>query len=127
MIQDELCNLRYPYISKPTSFTPIWTPGDYTIQYHETNGGVFGSAVVNQFTYGDILSLPQPTWAGKVFEGWYDNALLIDWVALTQIKFQRTITVGSNLYAKWSGVVTYRSPSNAGLQWPHLPSGSIHL
>lgn len=99
----------------------MWSRGSYRINY-QTNGGTFLYKAQSVYTYGEIVFLDEPVWAGKVFDGWYDNPMLLG----TPLTIINPTTFGNQtLYAKWTGVTEYTITSTAGLNGSITPEGSV--
>lgn len=99
----------------------IWTKSQYQINYW-MNGGVFNTSVGTNYTYGNTVDLPVPIWTDKVFDGWYDNALLTG-SAITKIN--ASDYGNKTYYAKWTGIEYYTITSTAGANGLISPAGSI--
>ncbi|MDZ4195784.1 MAG: InlB B-repeat-containing protein, partial [Candidatus Izemoplasmatales bacterium] len=103
------------------SLYAIWAKETYRIHYW-VNGGTIQGIIPNDYTYGDTMVLPTPSWSGKTFDGWYDNAMLVG-SAVTQID---SLSFGDKVYyAKWLGVNEYTITSTAATNGTITPSGSI--
>lgn len=68
----------------------------YTLTF-ETNGGSALPAVTAK--HGTALSLPQPTWYGHTFDGWY-----LDQDFTERAVFTLMPTADTTVYAKWTAV-----------------------
>lgn len=108
-------------ISTNQTLYAIWIKASYRIHYW-LNGGTFDTQINSTYTYGESMTLPTPIWDGKVFEGWYNNAMLTG-NAVTQTDL--TSFGDKTYYAKWAGVNVYTITSTAGSNGTINPLGSI--
>lgn len=86
-----------------------WTPDTYTVTYEKNGGTIEDEKDYTSYTYGEGLTLPEPTREGYTFDGWYTSSNPGDEdEAVTEIS--TTDTGDKTFYAKWTGItytVTY--------------------
>ena len=100
--------------------TALWKEASYKIFYN-LNGGMFTSEAPSEYTFGNDLTIPAPSWGANVFEGWYDNAMLIG----SPVTYISSEDYGNKTFwAKWNAnfsVLTSSSSANGSI----IPNGSI--
>lgn len=98
------------------TITAVWEKipvTTYTVTYN-TNGGTLPEHTATTNNSGKLTSLPNPTYAGHVFKGWYDAV-----TGGNQITTDTVFTQDTTIYAQWikaysvSGNVVNEADSSA--------------
>jgi uncharacterized repeat protein (TIGR02543 family) len=102
-----------PSNTAPFTLFAQWTPNTSTVTYSYNNAT--GGNSVTSATYttdGTAITLPTPVRTGFVFDGWYSNASLTDFLG----NQGATITPSQSItaYAKWLRVLTVSFDSRGG-------------
>jgi uncharacterized repeat protein (TIGR02543 family) len=102
-----------PANTAPFTLFAQWTPNTSTVTYNYNNAT--GGNSVSSATYttgGTAISLPTPVRTGFVFDGWYSNALLTDFLGNQGVNITPTQSVTA--YAKWLRILTVSLDSRGG-------------
>lgn len=99
-------------IDGDVSFTAVFVPTAYTVDYWLNGGNLPGGAVTKITIESEETALPVPEKAGAVFEGWY-TAADYSGAAVTRLSYTGA---DIRLYAKWSdGVYTVKYEPSGGV------------
>lgn len=98
--KEVLADTKYTTASNQTLYAH-WSENGYTVKFN-ANGGTVGTSSKNVVYGGTYGTLPTPTYAGHIFDGWYTSASggnkIIDSTKVT-------ITTEQTLYAHWIEIV----------------------
>ena len=77
----------------------------YTIKYECGQGNIGNQLITTSYNAYTSFALPEPTYQGYYFAGWYTDAELKNPVEL-DVNYKYRITQDTTLYAKWNKEVT---------------------
>lgn len=106
----DLLGLTYTPTESRTLYA-IWGTGSYTVAFNAGRGNNANNANSIQVQNGSATTLPLPTRANFVFDGWYDSETGGSKVANHGDTYQPTRS--RTLYARWIQSSIYGIPTNA--------------